>query len=119
MIKYTRVIFLLSLFLITSMLFTKPKLCITMDDPNVYSTPLMSWQERNEKILEALKKHNLQAALFACGMRIDNDSGKKLIQRWDEDGHLICNHSYSHSYFHSSKISLDDYEKDFLRCDSI
>jgi hypothetical protein len=90
-----------------------------MDDPNAYSTPLMSWKERNEKILETLKKHNLQAALFVCGMRIDNDSGRQIIQSWDDAGHLICNHSYTHSYFHSAKISLEEFEKDFLKCDSI
>jgi peptidoglycan/xylan/chitin deacetylase (PgdA/CDA1 family) len=119
-IMHYKLFLLLSLFFAAGFSsFAGPKLCITMDDPNTYSTPLMSWQERNEKILETLKKHNLQAALFVCGMRVDNDSGKKLIQRWDDDGHLICNHSYSHSYFHSNKISLDDYEKDFLRCDSL
>ena len=115
-----KLVFLLSLFLLCNVdAQSGPKLCITMDDPNTYDTPLMSWKERNEKILETLKKHNLQAALFVCGMRIDNDSGRALISRWDEEGHMICNHSYSHSYFHSKKISLEDYENDFLKCDSI
>ncbi len=115
-----KLVFLLSLFLLCNVYAQSgPTLCITMDDPNTYDTPLMSWKERNEKILETLKKHNLQAALFVCGMRIDNDSGRALVSRWDEEGHMICNHSYSHSYFHSKKISLEDYENDFLRCDSI
>jgi peptidoglycan/xylan/chitin deacetylase (PgdA/CDA1 family) len=33
--------------------------------------------------------------------------------------HLICNHSYSHNYFHSQKISLENFEADFLKCDSL
>lgn len=114
-----KILFLLAVLLNVLMLQAKPKLCITMDDPQVTETPLMSWSERNDKILEILKKHNLQAALFVCGMRIDNANGKELLRKWDDAGHLICNHSYSHSYFHSKKISLADYENDFLRCDSI
>src|SRR5205085_8113168 len=94
---------------------SKPKLAITMDDPNTSEYPLMSWQERNDKILETLKKHNLQAALFVCGKRIDDSAGAILLKKWDDAGHMLCNHTYSHAYFHSKKISLKDYEDDFFR----
>ena len=90
-----------------------------MDDPNTTEYPLMTWQERNDKILETLKKHNLQAALFVCGKRINDAAGSVLLKKWDDAGHLICNHTYSHAYFHSKKISLQDYEDDFLGVDSI
>lgn len=107
-------------FLIQSLLAQdKPRVAISMDDPNTNDTPLMTWQERNESILNTLKKHNLQAALFICGKRIDNDSGKVLLKSWNDAGHLLCNHSYSHIYFHSDKVTLDDYVKDFLKCDSL
>jgi peptidoglycan/xylan/chitin deacetylase (PgdA/CDA1 family) len=97
----------------------KPKVAITIDDPNVNETPLMSWQERNNSILETLKKHNLQAALFVCGKRVLSDSGKTLLQQWNDAGHLICNHSFSHNYYHANAITLQHTIEDFLQCDSI
>ena len=95
----------------------KPKLAFTFDDPAADTTA--SWQEKDNGILEILSKYNLQAALFVCGMRVDSEEGKDLLNKWDLKGHLICNHSYSHRYYHSKKISLEDFEIDFLRCDSI
>lgn len=97
----------------------KPRVAITIDDPNTGNTPLMTWQERNDAILKTLKKHDLQAALFVCGKRVDNDSGKSLLESWNKAGHFICNHSYSHLYFHSEKITLENYTNDFLKCDSL
>lgn len=97
----------------------KPQLSITIDDPNTVSTGNMTWMAKDDAILEALDNYGIKAALFVCGKRIDNAEGKVLLSRWNEKGHMICNHSYSHSYFHSQKISLDVFESDFLRCDSI
>ncbi len=48
----------------------------TMDDPQVTETPLLASKARNEKILAAFDKFKVKAALFVCGMRIDNDEGK-------------------------------------------
>ena len=98
---------------------TKPQLSITIDDPNTVSTGNMTWMAKDDAILEALDNYGIKAALFVCGKKIDNAEGKVLLSRWNEKGHMICNHSYSHSYFHSQKISLDVFESDFLRCDSI
>lgn len=97
----------------------KPRVAITMDDPNTSSTPLLSWQERNDAILKTLKKHNLQAALFVCGKRVNNDSGKSLLEAWNNEGNWICNHSYSHNYFHASKVTLEHTIKDFYNCDTL
>lgn len=98
---------------------SKPQLSITIDDPNIESSGNMTWMEKDDALLEILDKHGIKAALFVCGKRIDNAEGKVLLNKWNEKGHMICNHSYSHSYFHSGKISLEAFENDFLRCDSI
>jgi peptidoglycan-N-acetylglucosamine deacetylase len=97
----------------------KPRVAITMDDPNTGDTPLMTWQERNDAILRTLKIHDLQAALFVCGKRIETDSGKALLESWNNAGHWICNHSYAHNYFHGAKVTLEHTAKDFLHCDSL
>ncbi len=96
-----------------------PKIAFTIDDPHTNETPLLSPRERDEKILGALKEAGVKAALFVCGKRTDDAEGGKLIERWDNAGHLICNHSYSHLYFHSPKIDLKTYTDDLLRGEKI
>jgi len=95
------------------------EISFTMDDPEVTESPLLTSVERNEKILAAFDKFHVKGALFVCGMRIDNDEGKKLLQSWDEKGHLIGNHSYSHLYFNSEKMSFETYKNDFLKVEPL
>ena len=77
--------------------FAQKEIAITIDDPNTYETPALSWQERNDAILKTLDKHKIKAALFVCGMRVNDANGSDLLRKWDKKKHLICNHSYSHS----------------------
>lgn len=88
---------------------------ITMDDPTTATTPLLNPQERDIRILEALRKNgDLKVVLFVCGKRVDSQEGRALLMRWTAAGQLLGNHSYSHLYYHSQKISFDQYVKDFL-----
>ncbi len=119
--KLKLLLFLILLFAgtISSAVVSNPRIAISMDDPNTADTPLLDWNTRNENILSALKKNNLQAAIFVCGMRVNNKNGLALLKKWDEAGHLICNHSYSHLYFNSNKIELSTYVDDFYKGDSL
>jgi len=93
-----------------------PQGCLTMDDPKVEDTPRLSAGEINSHILKALRDHsNLKIALFVCGMRVGSEAGKRLLRVWDEDDHMIANHSYSHRYYHSPEISFDEFSKDILK----
>lgn len=96
-----------------------PQIALTFDDPNTESSGGMTWIEKDDAILNSLQNNGLRAALFVSGKRINSAEGDNLLNRWSDKGHMICNHSFSHSYFHSKKISLSDYENDFLKCDSI
>lgn len=96
-----------------------PKLCLTFDDPSTSATPLLVWEIRNERILEALKKHNLQAALFVNGKRVDSEHGRHLLKCWDDANQLICNHSYSHLYYNSPNAAKEVFFADILHCDSL
>src|ERR1051325_4360980 len=65
---------------------SSPQVCLTMDDPKVEDSPLMSADEINRGILQAMKAHsNLKAALFVCGRRVDSEAGKKLLAAWDAE----------------------------------
>src|SRR5262249_33435960 len=85
------------------------RLAVTMDDPFVGETPMKDARARDAAILQALAAKGRHAALFVCGKRVDSPEGGELLARWSAAGHVLGNHSYSHRYFHSAKMSLEDF----------
>jgi peptidoglycan/xylan/chitin deacetylase (PgdA/CDA1 family) len=96
----------------------RPQLAITMDDPNLKLDSSLRWPDANSRILRALDSRNIKAALFVCGMRVDEPDGSKLLSAWDQAGHMICNHSYSHLNY-CGPTSYADFAVDFLRNEKI
>ena len=92
-----------------------PELAITMDDPKPDTMAGMTGEEINRRILDALHGAKIKAALFCTGVRIDNPAGPPLISAWDADGHLICNHTYSHKFYNGEKTTYDIFAADFLK----
>lgn len=79
----------------------KNSISITFDDgPSNINTP---------KVLEILKKHNVKACFFCIGKNVE--ANKELLKQIYKDGHIIGNHTYSHSYvfdlFSSTKMKAD------------
>ena len=67
----------------------KDQISITFDDgPHPEFTP---------KLLEILKRENIRATFFCIGHKMKNHP--ELVRRLHEEGHLIGNHTYSHSQF--------------------
>ncbi len=65
------------------------EIAITFDDgPEKEITPL---------ILDVLKEFNIEGAFFCIGKKLINN--KSITKRIDDEGHIIGNHSYSHSFF--------------------
>jgi peptidoglycan/xylan/chitin deacetylase (PgdA/CDA1 family) len=74
------------------------EIALSFDDgPDLLITP---------GVLDILKKHNVKASFFCIGKKIEGN--EKLLQRIVDEGHVLGNHSYSHSYlfdfFGSAKI---------------
>lgn len=92
---------------------SRPELAITMDDPKPDNMAGMTGDEINRRILDALQRARLKAALFCTGMRIDNPAGPPLLRAWDAAGHLICNHTYSHRFYGS--VTYENFAEDFLK----
>jgi peptidoglycan-N-acetylglucosamine deacetylase len=94
-------------------------LALSFDDPNTKSSPTMAWQERNQKLLMTLAQHEIHAVLYVCGMRVNSPEGQSLLQSWDAAGHNLGNHSFTHPYFHSSKVSAKALQAEVLKTDSM
>ncbi len=98
----------------------QPRISITMDDFNWKPSLKLNSEERNRAILGALKAHgNLKAALFVKGQNVDSETGRTLLLEWDKAGHMIANHSYSHQYLNSAKVTAADFNADILKGEAV
>jgi len=96
-------------------------LAFTFDDgPQLDKTPLMSPQERNQALLNALGTNGVSAALFVT---VDNGAnqpeGMLLAKAWGQAGHAVGNHTMTHIDLNNSGVSLTQYQKEILDCDEI
>jgi peptidoglycan-N-acetylglucosamine deacetylase len=112
-------LFALMISLLIGGLRAQTMVALSFDDPSTLPSPKGPWQERNQKILQTLANHELKAALFVCGMRVHSPAGQALLKSWDQAGHAIANHSYTHPFFSGSKESAVNFERELLRTDSM
>src|SRR3984893_4870716 len=96
----------------------RPQLALTLDDPTLSLGSVLKWQDANSRILKAISAKNVRAALFVCGMRVDDTDVARLLTAWDQASHLICNHSYSHQ-FYGERTSYADFAVDFLKNEKV
>ena len=95
------------------------RVAITMDDPQHQETPLLDPAERDRKIRTALRAANLQAALFVTGKRVDDHAGGKLLKSWDDEGHLLGNHTYSHRNLNDQEITAGWFTADIAKGEAV
>jgi peptidoglycan/xylan/chitin deacetylase (PgdA/CDA1 family) len=93
----------------------------TFDDgPRLATTPRLSPQERNAAILAALKKHQVNAALFiTLGNGADRPEGLALAKAWGEAGHALGNHTVTHLDLNAKGTTLQQYQEEILTCDRV
>lgn len=87
------------------------------DKKKIYLTFDAGYENGNvEKILDALKKHDVKGAFFVLPHFIKQNP--QLINRMTDEGHLVCNHTTSHRDM--SKItSPEQFEKELSEIESI
>ncbi|HRO41493.1 MAG TPA: polysaccharide deacetylase family protein [Flavipsychrobacter sp.] len=63
-------------------------------------------------ILDILKNENVPATFFCIGKNVSDNS--ELVKRWDDEGHLIGNHSFNHGFnfdWQSAKQMAEEIEQ--------
>ncbi|WP_255462921.1 polysaccharide deacetylase family protein [Flavobacterium sp. LPB0248] len=86
---------------------TEKKIALTFDDgPSIYTL----------EVLELLKKYNAKATFFCIGKNIETHP--QILQKVIDEGHLVGNHSYSHSkffdFYNAKKITEEIQKTDAL-----
>jgi len=89
-----------------------------MDDFAWHNAVHLTAEERNRAILDVLSAQRAKAALFVVGENAEEERGKTMLKKWDDAGHMIGNHTYSHRSL-SSRITIAEYEQDILRAEAV
>lgn len=71
----------------------KKEIAITFDDG-------VTNPERSHLVLDILKNYQIPATFFCIGKNLENKEQIKVLKRMNAEGHIIGNHSYSHSNFY-------------------
>ncbi|HXA00688.1 MAG TPA: polysaccharide deacetylase family protein [Cytophagaceae bacterium] len=96
----------------------QPEICITLDDIGDVEKPLYSPLTRDSMIRQSLRQRQVRAGAFFIGKYIESDRGKEILHAWDNDGHLILNHTYSHPHY-DQDIAFKEFSDDVLKCDNL
>ncbi|MDJ1483623.1 polysaccharide deacetylase family protein [Cytophagaceae bacterium YF14B1] len=97
----------------------KPTISFTFDDGNTADMPGYTLEVWNTLLLKSLQKHNLKAILFSSGANKTDQKGKYVLQSWNDAGHRIANHTFTHPNFNSNKTTLENFEWELMMNDSI
>lgn len=97
----------------------KPKIAFTFDDGSIDDFGEYKLETWNQLLLNQLKKNRLKAILFSAGANKSSLKGKYVLNSWNDAGHLIANHTFSHVNFNSEQVSLEDFKRELTKNDSL
>lgn len=100
-------------------LFAQPTLSITLDDGITYDRAHYAFKDWNGMILDHLDSAGLKTVFFVKGKGKNTEAGQYLLKSWDDRGHKIANHTYSHPNFNSKQLNAFDFEQELLQTDTI
>jgi peptidoglycan-N-acetylglucosamine deacetylase len=90
---------------------------ITMDDFAPLGTDERAAEKGTRAILATFHAHSIKAAIFVVGKNVDSPLGQRLLKLWNDAGHIIGNHTYSHRDYTATEFS--EYIADVLRCEEL
>ena len=109
---------MLILFLRVSVV-AQPTVSLTFDDGITADQPGYAFEEWNKMLLDKLDQVDLKAVFFVTGRNKTDERGKFLLRSWDERGHQLANHTYTHPFYNSDEVSSEDFETEILKTDAI
>ncbi len=112
--------------IVAAITFIVPNACaqsiaFTFDDgPRLSQTPLLTSEQRNQAILDALAKHRTTGALFVTVANgADRPDGLALAKAWGQAGHAVGNHTVTHLDLNKTTVTLAQYQKELVDCDAV
>lgn len=97
----------------------RPVVSFTFDDGITSDLVNFKFQDWNEMILSHLEDENLKAVFFVTGKNKQDEKGQFLLQSWNDRGHALANHSFTHPNFNSDKNTAVLFEPELTKTDAI
>lgn len=107
---------LLLLLLCISPLSHAKEIAITFDDSPRKADGYFDGKKRAQKLIEALKKHNIERVAFFSNSHGLDAEGIQRLQSYSQAGHIIANHTHSHPDFNN--MTVEEYAQNFLLADA-
>ncbi len=107
----------LLILLISMQTFCQSKISFTFDDGSIADRPNYKFDQWNDMLLKKLNDANIEAMFFVTGRNVSGLKGERLLKKWDEKGHKIANHTYTHSNYNSDDFTFEKFKSDFMKND--
>jgi peptidoglycan/xylan/chitin deacetylase (PgdA/CDA1 family) len=98
---------------------SRPTISFTFDDGITSDLAGIKFEEWNSMILSHLENENLKAVFFVAGKNKLNKKGQNLLNSWNDKGHNIANHTFTHPNFNSQKNNVQLFKNELIQTDSI
>jgi peptidoglycan/xylan/chitin deacetylase (PgdA/CDA1 family) len=103
----------------TLRIFAQPTISFTFDDGVTSDIPGYPFEQWNKMILDHLDNAGVKAIFFVKGSNKTDAKGQFLLQSWNDRGHRIGNHTYSHPNYNDKDETFEKFSNELLRDDSI
>lgn len=97
----------------------RPIVSFTFDDGITNDLAGFKFEDWNAMILSHLESEDLKAVFFVTGNNKQDDKGQFLLKSWNDKGHRIGNHSFSHPNFNSEENTARVFESELMKTDAI
>jgi hypothetical protein len=89
----------------------------TFDDGVTNDMPGYTFEQWNKLLLHHLDSAHIKAVFFVTGFNKRDAKGQSLLKSWNDKGHAIGNHTFSHTNYNSTPF--EKFAADVLRTDSL
>lgn len=117
MMKIKVVLFLFSVLVFQT--YAQPSISFTFDDGVTNDMPLYPFEQWNKMLLDHLDKEGIKAVFFVTGFNKTDAKGKYLLNSWNDKGHRIGNHTFSHPNYSNKSSTYEKFKYEFIATDTI
>jgi peptidoglycan-N-acetylglucosamine deacetylase len=114
-----KLLILLFILIVTIRIHAQPYISFTFDDGITTDMPGYTFEQWNKMILDNLDNAGIKAVFFVTGTNKSDSKGQFLLKSWNDRGHRIGNHTFSHPDYGSKELTFGEFRMELLRNDSI
>lgn len=93
--------FVFVVFLSAPVIYAQPIISFTIDDGVTNDMPGYSFEQWNRMLLDHLDNAGIKAVFFSMGHNKIDEKGQYLLKSWNDKGHKIANHTFSHPNYNN------------------